>query len=116
MTDQPPARTRYAIVGTGSRATMYVDALCGTHARHCDLVALCDSSSVRVAYHNQRLSRRFGRPEVPGYDARRFAAMLAEQRPDVVIVTTVDACHHEYIIAAMNHGCDVVSEKPMTTD
>jgi predicted dehydrogenase len=95
---------------------MYVDAICGTHTTHCDLVALCDTSSVRVTYHNRRLARRFGRPEVPGYDAGRFGAMLAEQRPDVVIVTTVDTYHHQYIIAALNHGCDAVSEKPMTTD
>jgi predicted dehydrogenase len=117
MTEQAPPRTRYAIVGTGSRATMYVDAICGAHARHCDLVALCDTSSVRVDYHNQRLARRFEhRGEVPGYGADQFARMLAEQRPDVVIVTTVDAYHHRYIVAAMEHGCDVVSEKPMTTD
>jgi predicted dehydrogenase len=116
MTEQAAARTRYAIVGTGSRATMYVDAICGRHARHCDLVALCDTSSVRIAYHNQRLARQFGRAKVPGYDAGQYASMLAEQRPDVVIVTTVDAFHHQYIVTAMEHGCDVVSEKPMTTD
>ena len=113
MTEQ---RTRYAIVGTGSRATMYVDAICGTHAGHAELVALCDISLVRVAYHNQRLAERFGRARVPGYGADQFGAMLAEQRPDVVIVTTVDAYHHRYIVAAMEHGCDVISEKPMTTD
>ena len=31
-----PARTRYAIVGTGSRATMYIDAICATHADHAE--------------------------------------------------------------------------------
>jgi predicted dehydrogenase len=113
MTEQ---RTRYAIVGTGSRATMYVDAICGTHAGHAELVALCDISLVRVSYHNKRLAERFGRAQVPGYGAHKFGAMLAEQRPDVVIVTTVDAYHHRYIVAAMEHGCDVISEKPMTTD
>ena len=116
MTEQVPTRTRYALVGTGSRATMYIDAICGTHAAHAELVALCDTSSVRVSYHNRRLAERFGRAEVPGYDAARFGEMLAEQRPDVVIVTTVDTYHHRYIVAAMEHGCDVVSEKPMTTD
>jgi predicted dehydrogenase len=114
--EQAPARTRYAIVGTGSRATMYVDAICGAHAAHADLVALCDTSSVRVSYHNRRLAERYRRPEVPGYPAARFGDLLAEQRPDVVIVTTVDAYHHRFIVAAMEHGCDVVSEKPMTTD
>jgi predicted dehydrogenase len=113
---QPAHRTRYAIVGTGSRAIMYVDAICGSHASHAELVALCDTSSVRIAYHNQRLAGRFDRGEVPGYDADAFGRMLAEQRPDVVIVTTVDAWHHQYVVAAAEHGCDVVSEKPMTTD
>lgn len=109
-------KTRYAIVGTGSRATMYIDALCGPHYGHCDLVALCDTSSVRMSYHNRRLSGRYGRPAVPAYPASDFAGLIGRERPDVVIVTTVDAYHHRYIVAAMEHGCDVITEKPMTTD
>jgi len=108
---------RYALVGTGSRATMYVDAICGTYAAHCDLVALCDTSPARISYHNRRIADRYGRDEVPAYAAGDFGRMLARERPDVVIVTTVDAFHHHhYIIAAMERGCDVVTEKPMTTD
>ena len=42
--------------------------------------------------------------------------MLEQRRPDVVIVTTVDAFHHLYIITAMQNGCDVITEKPMTID
>ena len=42
--------------------------------------------------------------------------MLAEQRPQTVIVTSPDATHHEYILQAMEAGCDVITEKPMTTD
>jgi predicted dehydrogenase len=116
MPDQPRGTTRYAIVGTGSRATLYIDAICGTYREHCDLVALCDSSSVRVSYHNHRLAERHHRDEVPAYGAEQFELMLAQQRPDVVVVTTVDAYHHRYIIAAMAGGCDVICEKPMTID
>jgi predicted dehydrogenase len=109
-------KTRYAIVGTGSRATMYLDALCGTYAGNCDLVALCDTSSVRMAYHNRRLADRYDRPAVPAYPASDFAGLISRERPDVVVVTSVDAYHHRYIVAAMEHGCDVITEKPMTTD
>ena len=42
--------------------------------------------------------------------------MITETNPDVVIVTTIDATHHQYIIRAMELGCDVITEKPMTTD
>lgn len=116
MTKQGPGRVRYAVVGAGSRATMYIDAICGTYAGHSDLVALCDTSSVRISYHNRRLASRYGRAEVPAYAADDFARLLERERPDVVIVTTVDAYHHRYIVAAMEGGCDVVTEKPMTTD
>jgi len=34
----------------------------------------------------------------------------------MVIVTTVDATHDEYIIRAMELGSDVLTEKPLTTD
>ena len=95
---------------------MYIDAICGTYAEHSDLVALCDTSSVRISYHNRRLASRYGRAEVPAYAADDFARLLERERPDVVIVTTVDAYHHRYIVAAMEGGCDVVTEKPMTTD
>jgi predicted dehydrogenase len=116
MTRQESGRVRYAVVGTGSRATMYIDALCGTYAAHCDLVAFCDTSPVRISYHNRRIADRYGHAEVPGYGADDFGRMLAREHPDVVIVTTVDAYHHHYIVAAMEGGCDVVTEKPMTTD
>ena len=52
----------------------------------------------------------------PTYLADAFDRMVAETRPDTVIVTTVDATHHRYITRAMELGCDVITEKPMTTD
>jgi predicted dehydrogenase len=116
MTRQAPRTVRYAVVGTGSRATMYLDAICGTYSAYCDLVALCDTSPDRISYHNRRIADRYDRGEVPGYAAGDFGRMLTRERPDAVIVTTADAYHHHYIIAAMEGGCDVVTEKPMTTD
>jgi predicted dehydrogenase len=42
--------------------------------------------------------------------------MLESCKPDVVVVATTDHTHHMFIIAALEAGCDVISEKPMTTD
>ena len=42
--------------------------------------------------------------------------MIRETRPDVVIVTTVDAYHAQYVVRAMELGCDVIVEKPMAID
>lgn len=52
--------------------------------------------------------------DIPVYE--NFDEMVLTEKPDVVIVTTVDAYHSDYIIRAMELGCDVITEKPMTTD
>ncbi|MDJ0789170.1 MAG: Gfo/Idh/MocA family oxidoreductase [Myxococcota bacterium] len=107
-------RTRYAVVGTGARAGLFIDAAARRYAQHAELVGLCDVSSVRMAFWN-RLLEKLAAP-VPAWPADRFDEMLATERPDVVVVTTVDATHHDYIVRSLEAGCDVVTEKPMTTD
>ena len=43
-----------------------------------------------------------------------FETMLNKTKPDEVIVTTDDSSHHEYVIRALDFGCDVICEKPLT--
>ncbi len=45
-----------------------------------------------------------------------FGEMMKKVQPDLVIVTTVDSTHHEFVIKALEMGVDVITEKPMTTD
>ena len=45
-----------------------------------------------------------------------FDQMLDTTRPELVIVTTVDNTHHEFIVKALDKGYNVLTEKPMTTD
>lgn len=108
-------RKRYAIVGTGSRAGMYVRALSNTHADVGELVAWCDVNPVRMS-HYAKLVADAGGAEVAAYAAEDFATMLAEQRPDAVIITSPDYTHAHYICAALDAGVDAISEKPMTID
>lgn len=110
-----PGRSRYAIVGLGSRHELYQDAIETTHAARAELVAVCDTNAGRVELARRR-SARNGAAAPAGYTAENFGAMLRERRPGVVIVTTPDATHHDYIVRAMEAGCDVITEKPMTTD
>ena len=111
MTD----KKRYALVGTGSRAQMYVDAITTTYHESAELVAFCDLSQTRMDWYNRYLAAR-RMAALPTYHAQQFDRMIAENHPDVVIVTTMDATHHIYITRAMELGCDVITEKPMTTD
>ncbi len=107
-------RKRYAIVGTGSRAGMFVDAITTTYAEVAELVGLCDLSRTRMDWYCRQLEQR-GMSAPPMYQADDFERMIAERTPDTVIVTTIDAWHHHYIARALELGCDVISEKPLTT-
>jgi predicted dehydrogenase len=108
-------RKRYALVGTGSRARMYQDAVLKTYAEHGEMVGYCDNNAGRLKLAQDRARQQTGK-EIPSYDAKDFDRMVREQKPDVVIVTSKDSTHDKYIIRAMELGCDVMTEKPMTTD
>lgn len=114
-------RKKYVQVGIGARSYMYTDAIVYEYAEHNELVGLCDSNQGRMDVRNRRFTE--GNPFSPEYPkapavktylAEDFDKMIAEQNPDVVIVTTPDCYHDEYIVRAMELGCDVITEKPMT--
>ena len=107
---------KYALVGAGGRATMFLDAIAGIYSNQARLVGLCDISTIRMRWHMNRLVEKFGYQEVPFYAAADFDEMIRRECPDVVIVCTMDCTHHEYIVRAMELGCDVICEKPMTID
>lgn len=100
---------RYAIVGLGSRAQLFARALAGSP--RAELAAFCDHNETRMRVHNGWIGAA-----VPGYRPADFSAMLAKERIDVVVVCTPDHTHADYVVAALQAGCDVVTEKPMTTD
>ncbi len=107
-------RRKYAAVGTGGRIPMFIDPIVDRYQGGAELVGLCDTSTVRLKYHQQRLSREYGVPMVPTY--LDFDKMLQEQKPETVIVCTPDYLHSEYIIRSLDWGADVISEKPLTTE
>lgn len=106
---------KYVVVGTGGRSGMYISALTEEFADSCDLVALCDRNIGRAKVYQKQIREATGR-EVAVYTDDQFDRMIAEQKPDRVVVTTgPDRTHAEYIIRSMRAGCDVMTEKPMTT-
>ncbi|MES2988881.1 MAG: Gfo/Idh/MocA family oxidoreductase [Pseudomonadota bacterium] len=107
-------RKRYVAVGTGSRNRMFQDALWGPHKAQGELVATCDVNPGRLDYVARRAAEA-GVPAPKPYLAADFDKMLREMKPDAVIVTPPDAFHDDYIVRALDAGCDVITEKPMTT-
>jgi predicted dehydrogenase len=100
---------KYAFVGLGHRAQMYVDALLGEWRDAGTIVALCDPNRTRMDYYVERIGQ-----EVPCFAPAEFDKVL--ELADAVIVTTVDATHARYVCAALDAGRDVIVEKPLTVD
>ena len=97
-------KKRYVHVGTGQRSWMYLTALAGKHADAGLLCALCDTNSHRMDYWNRYLGEKYNCGPVPTYRASDFDRMIEEQKPDTVIVTSIDRTHHKYICRAMELG------------
>ncbi len=106
----------YAFVGTGNRVRMFLDPAASTYKKQAKIVAFCDVSQTRMSWHADRLRNKYGVPPPPFYPANQFSKMISDIRPDVVVVTTVDSTHDQYIVESLKANCDVVTEKPMTID
>lgn len=101
---------KYAIAGASSRGKfMFAEPIFKEYGDVAKIVGVYD-----INHKRSEILKREAGGDFPVYAS--FEEMLDESRPDVVIVTTVDRYHHEYIIKALEAGCDVISEKPMTID
>ena len=105
---------RYAVVGTGARASLYIDALASTYAGTGAVSAWCEPNPIRMDYHDQVLAAA-GLPPPARYRPDEFGRLLDDHRPDAVIVTSPDHTHAGYAAQALKAGCDVILEKPVAT-
>ncbi len=109
------SKRRYAVVGTGHRVQMYLDAMSGDHKEDAELVALLDPNQGRLALHADWLSDKgldmsgvtVGHPDM-------LEQVIKENRADRVIITSPDFTHASLIARALDAGADVVVEKPLT--
>jgi predicted dehydrogenase len=107
---QTSARKRYAIVGTGHRATgMWGVDLLKKYSAEIEFVGLCDKNSKRV-----EAGKRLIGADCPTFT--NFDEMLDKTKPELLMVTTVDSTHHEFITKAVARGITVITEKPMVTE
>jgi predicted dehydrogenase len=111
-------RRKYVIVGMGSRSRMYLTAITRTFPATNELVAVCDTNPGRLDAALRFIAPNLAatRGKTPKkYLAADFDKMIRDTKPDCVIVTPPDAFHDEYIVRALDAGCDCITEKPLTT-
>lgn len=103
-------KLKVALVGTGIRGTSFWGKrLVEEYSDILEFVGLSDINPGRLAFGKEYIGT-----DCPTFTD--FDKMLTKTKPDLVIVTTVDATHHEFIIKGLEFGCDVLTEKPLTTD
>ena len=106
-------RRKYVIVGVGSRARMYMTAITKTFKDGNELVAICDTNPGRLDVALNFVAPNGAKPKK--FPASDFDKMIQQLKPDCVIVTCPDAYHDDYIVRALDAGCDCITEKPLTT-
>jgi predicted dehydrogenase len=103
-------KKRIALVGTGIRGTgFWGKPVVDNYGDLIEFVGLCDINPGRVAYAKQFMG-------VNCNTYTDFDTMMKVTKPELLIVTTVDATHNEFIVKGLEYGADVLTEKPLTTD
>ena len=103
-------KLKVAMVGTGIRGIgFWGQRLVDEFSDILEYVGLCDINPGRLEYALEYM-------KVNCNTYSNFEKMIRESRPDLIIVTTKDSTHHEFIIKGLEMGCDVLTEKPLTTD
>ena len=107
-------KIRYGIIGFGTQGSSYCNILTGTASfpgmpaaaipPHCALGAICDIDPAK------REAAKAKYPDIPVYED--YKDLIASGNCDAVITTVPHYLHHEMAIYAMEHGMNVIGEKP----
>src|SRR5690554_1983212 len=103
-------KLRVVLVGTGVRGiSFWGKRLVDEYPQLLEFVGLSDHNPGRLAY-----AKKFMGVSCPVFTD--FDEMISKTKPDLIIVTTKDSNHHEFIIKGLEANIDVLTEKPLTTD
>lgn len=97
---------KVVLVGASMRATAFVGVLRKHFADDYTIIGIMDKDPGKMKGFSEVYKL-----DVPHYTD--FDRMCEELAPDMVIVTTVDATHEEFIIKALDRKIACVSEKPL---
>ncbi|GIW96680.1 MAG: NADH-dependent dehydrogenase [Pirellulaceae bacterium] len=103
------ARPTVAAIGVGGSRGRYNrgGAIARNAAKFADMIAVCDVDDRHTAEFNEAFGGKLK-------TYRDYRDLLAETKPDVVTIGTPDHWHVPIAIAALQAGCDVYCEKPLT--
>ena len=98
---------KVVLIGASMRATAFVNTLRKNFADSYKIVGILDCDPGKM----KGFKETYGLEDVPAFTD--FDEMCKTVAPDMVIVSTVDATHKEYIVKALDRKIACVSEKPL---
>jgi predicted dehydrogenase len=103
-------KKRIAVVGTGHRGSgMFGQKVQQGYSDLVEFVGLCDINPGRLQFALKEIG-------IACSVFTDFEKMMRETKPEILIVTTVDSTHDQFIINGLELGANIITEKPMTTD
>lgn len=104
---------RFALVGLGDRAEVYIRGITGRYSSQAELSALFDLNQGRMDWYKQKFgldadsfSPSWFKMAASGIDSRGF---------DSVIIASPDNTHTRYVLDALQMNKEVIVEKPLAT-
>ncbi|OGV55956.1 MAG: hypothetical protein A2017_07775 [Lentisphaerae bacterium GWF2_44_16] len=98
--------TKIVLVGASMRIKAFVYALLKDYADTHELCAVMDVDDGKMRGFNETL-----KIDLPRYTD--FEKMCDEIRPDLVLISTVDYFHRDYILKSLDRKISCISEKPL---
>ena len=102
-------RLKMAAIGVGGSRGAYSQgtAVAMRASEHAKMIAVCDVDKVHMDEFNAKFDKKLNL--YPDY-----RNLLEKEKPDIVTIGTPDHWHVPIAIAALQAGCDVYCEKPLT--
>ncbi|MBR2904669.1 MAG: Gfo/Idh/MocA family oxidoreductase, partial [Lentisphaeria bacterium] len=98
-------KLKVAIIGCGARGKLSFGAML-KEREDCEVTALHDTNKVRLKHLSDYLG---------GRTYTNLDEMLDKEELDCAIITTPDAEHERCAVKALDHGVNVLIDKPLAT-
>ncbi len=104
-------KLRFGVAGVGGVGQGHVSAILASE--YAILTALCDPLGEKI--HEERAARKMPPIGIEGLPVfTDFDAFISSGLLDCIVISAPDALHCRYTVTALEHGIDVLCEKPLT--
>jgi predicted dehydrogenase len=100
-------KIRMAVIGTGGMAQGHIERM--LKMPDVELIAFVDINPQSL----ERTQKRHGEAVADIKTYSDYKEMLADEKPDAVVIVTPHTLHYQMALDSLDAGCDVLLEKPM---